>query len=188
LICAPSGANAWSILDRVTYVCRKSASGIQNVRWAADPTQFLEVQTLSISVQYPYTHEKQGQCVILHDGKPEGNEVCVKLDNFKDVDGLMVIVTSKYKVESDLCQYWTMAHSTRHFDITIIYPADHTIQIKPLVLNEELILITETVGYFKAKYDSWMLPASGLAWRIMLPRRPSSDANEVLLPGADHRV
>jgi hypothetical protein len=136
LICAPSGANAWSILDRVTYVCRKSASGIQNVRWAADPTQFLEVQTLNISVQYPYTHEKQGQCVILHDGKPEGNEVCVKLDNFKDVDGLMVIVTSKYKVESDLFQYWTMAHSTRNFDITIIYPADHTIQIKPLVLTD----------------------------------------------------
>jgi hypothetical protein len=191
LICAPSGANAWTVLDRVTYVCRKSASGIQqNVRWVADPNEFLAVEALSVSVQYPYTHEKQGQCVILHDGKPSGREVTVELDNFKDVDGLIVITTSKYRIDVERFQYWTMMHPTRNFDITIIYPADHAIQTNPLILNKDLILITEAAGYFKAKYDSWMLPASGLAWRIVPARVPLAGVDTVSesLPDTDRSV
>jgi hypothetical protein len=56
--------------------------------------------------------------------------------------------------------------------ITIRYPYNHE-RFGKEISNERLILTTGQGGYLKMKYDSWMLPQSGIAWRF-IPRAPIS--------------
>ena len=80
-----------------------------------------------------------------------------------------------------------MAYPTKNFDITIIYPKEYDIQINPLVINPELIVVTRNDGYIKIKYESWMLPLSGLAWRILaLKPKGRSGAASVNTSAKEH--
>jgi hypothetical protein len=170
---------SWDVFDRVTYVCRRSAAGIQpNIRWVPDRDEFKEVRSITIDIQYPYNHDKKGTCETLASYTKENlpdEGVSVSLENYKDVDGLIVIMTANYSIDGDRFQYWTMAHPTRNFDVTLTFPDEYEIQIKPLVLNPEVILTTQHPGYRKVKYDSWMLPTSGLAWRIISKNKTEGD-------------
>jgi hypothetical protein len=172
------GPGCWSVFDRVTYVCRQSATGIQtHVGYMADKAEYVSIQSLCVRVQYPYNHAKKGTQDELYLGTPTlGEWLQIPLDAYKEVDGLIVTITAEYDVSKDKFQYWTMAHPTKNFDITVIYPPEYDIQVKPLVINQELVLTTAKDGYFKMKYDSWMLPASGLSWRII--SRPESLAEK----------
>ena len=161
------------IYDKISYVCRKSGAGIQKaVRWQPDPNEFLKVYSLDISIKYPYNHEKRGQIVSVYSQADLSSKKCHEiqvngsLEPYKDIDQLIVIVESHYVVHNERFQYWQMTHPTKNFEITITFPTDYSIQLKPLVLNEDLCQNTNKVGYAKVKYDSWMLPMSGLAWRI----------------------
>jgi hypothetical protein len=161
-------AELWAYTDKVTYVCRKAAGSIQKyVNWKYEPNEYEEYDTLTIEIQFPYTHVEKGKRVTLYEGKPTaGEELSVDLSNYANIDGLIVTAVEKSSVRKQDFQHWTMAHPTKNFSITITFPPDHSIQVKPLVLNPELLLVTERPGYYSAKYDSWMLPESGMAFRI----------------------
>jgi hypothetical protein len=183
--------DTWKIYDRVTYVCRKAAGGIQDaVRWIADDDEFRRVVSLKIEVQLPYHNAESGKREVLIDEKDlsdcRPNEISIEasLEKFADIDGLIVVITAEYVVGAERFQYWEMAHPTRNFDISIMFPVECTIQIKPMVINPDLVLATQRAGYYKAKYDSWMLPRSGLAWRILPPTKPGC-AYETVEPNSD---
>ena len=175
VMCSEDGHGNFNVFDRVTYVCRRSAAGIQpSISWAVDKGEYMNVDKLIISVQYPYNHEKKGEQRELYNGIPAaGSEQVFSLENFADVDGLIVIVNCWYKVSGMHFQYWSMAHPTRNFDITITYPPRMDIFIKAFVVNPELVLWTRCPGYCKAKYDSWMLPESSVAWRVLPSDTPA---------------
>jgi hypothetical protein len=169
------------IHDKISYTCRKSGIGIQkNIRWQPDPNEFVKVFSLKVSIKFPYSHEEPGKIVSLLDEqdlsakKCEEIDIDVSLDAHKDIDQLIVIVESHYLVAHERFQYWQMTHPTKNFEITITFPAEYEIQLKPLVLNEDLCQKTNIQGYAKIKYDSWMLPMSGVAWRISKKRQPAS--------------
>lgn len=169
VICKMDENADFLIFDRITYVCRRSSTGIQShIVWLVDEEEYSCIETLQIDIQYPYDHERKGEQERMYDDVPElGKELSIPLSDFKDVDGLIVIISSRYKANREKFQYWTMAHPSRSFQITIMFPPEMDLQVKPLVLNPELILTTVNQGYYKAKYDSWMLPESGLAWRFI---------------------
>jgi len=165
--------NCYKFFDRVSYVCRKTGDTIQKeVKWRADPGEFEKVYGVEISIKYPSHHCENGKSISIHKADDLENvdpvkiEISESLEDYKDIDGLSVIVTSKYAVNKDRFQYWQMAHPTKNLDITIKYPEEMKMQYKQLVLNPEMCQITEQDGYLKIKYDSWMLPLSGLAWRF----------------------
>ena len=64
-----------------------------------------------------------------------------------------------------------MADPTKNFDVIMKFPHEFEIQAKPFVLSPQLVLTTVADGYYKAKYDFWMLPESGIAWMIA-PKLP----------------
>lgn len=169
IIYTEGGKDAWDVFDRVTYTCRKSSAGIQtNVTSKTDPGEYLSSDSLKVEVQFPYTHADRGKRVVLYEQKPElGQETIVSLEQYAREDGLIVIISEKYRISKNRFEYWTMTHPTKNFDITITYPADYEIQVKPMVLSPDLVLATEAAGYYKAKYDFWMLPESGMAWTIV---------------------
>jgi hypothetical protein len=174
LLCEEVNDSGIKIIEKVTYACRKAGAAIQrNILWSADPDEFLAVDKVKASVQYPYTHKKRGEVVQLFEKTNldvrglEKSEIEQSLESYKEVDGLIVILESHYTVSVQRFQYWQMAHPTRNFQIMVTFPREYKIQMKPLVLNENLCLITNVEGYSSIKYDSWMLPMSGIAWRLI---------------------
>lgn len=168
------------VTETIAYVCKKSGSEIQkSVDWGADLGEFTNISSIAVSVKYPQQHSSKGELVVLFDSKQQADwdatakavlegkkTIKIPLDTYKDIDDLIVIVDSEYVVPYDHFQYWQMAHPTRNFDMMTRFPEGSDIQIKPLVLNEELCRNTSGTGYRRVIYDSWMLPKSGVAWRI----------------------
>lgn len=167
------------VLDRVRYVCRSSGGQLQDkVVWKPDDGEIDVVKSLSISIQFPPGHQSAGQKKELFKAEStdltklltEGVEV--SLADFKNVDSLVVFTDAKYMVKLGTVQYWTMAHPTKNFDITITYPVACEIQFKTLVLEDVVSQISKVPGYLKFGYGVWTLPASGIAWVVCLPNTP----------------
>jgi hypothetical protein len=158
--------------DKVTYTCRKSKGKIQpNINWFPDKEEILEAMSLIIKVKYPYNHADKGKEIDLTAMNPIDvsklkGKITISLSEYETIDGLIVIIESKYKIKSCRFQYWQMAHPTKNFSMTLNCPREYEIQYKPLVINPEICQITEKEGYLNIKYDSWMLPKSGLAWQF----------------------
>src|SRR5208282_3932437 len=89
------------------------------------------------------------------------------LSDYKGIDGLIVRLDSTYLVDAELFQYWQMAHPTKNFHLSLSFPKEFSLQLKPLVLNPELAQISISDGFAMVKYDTWMLPQSGVAWRFV---------------------
>ena len=170
----PSGdGTQLEVLDRVRYVCRSSGGRLQDkVVWKPDDGEFEVVKSLSISIQFPPGHQSAGkkQELFKADGielaKQLNEGVEVSLAEYKDVDSLVVFTDAEYIVKLGKLQYWTMAHPTKNFDITITYPAACEIQFKTLVLEDVVSQISKVPGYLKFGYGVWALPASGIAWVV----------------------
>ena len=159
----------WEVFDRVTYICKRAGTGIQQeVAFRVDRAEYESLDNFQIDVVFPYTHNEPGKTVTLHgreNPKPKfGERFVVPLTQFKDVDGLLVIATHNYRVRKERFQYWTMSHPSKNFRITLRNPDGYKVQWKPMVLSPDLIQTTEADGYFSATYDFWMLPESGMAW------------------------
>lgn len=159
------------VTDKVRYVCRSSGGKIQSsIGWRPDPDEFKEIRSLKVNIQFPANHEKAGQIIELKKCEcVEKEGISVSLKEYENIDGLVVITESIYVVERSKFQYWQMAHPTKNFDITIIYPSDLKIQFKTLVLEDVISHITEDEGYLKFGYGTWALPQSGLTWLIKNP-------------------
>ncbi|MCP4014512.1 MULTISPECIES: hypothetical protein [Delftia] len=161
------------VLDRVRYVCRSSGGRLQEkVVWRPDDGEFEDVKSLSILIQFPPGHQFAGEKRELF--KEDGDKLksCldkgieVSLAEYKEVDLLVVFTEAEYIVKLGKLQYWTMAHPTKNFDITITYPVACEIQFKTLVLEDVLSQVSEIPGYLKFGYGVWALPASGIAWVV----------------------
>jgi hypothetical protein len=162
--------DCFEVVDKVVYVCRASSNRIQeSVRWFPDKDEFDEVTKLVVSVQYPENHRERGKIVTIKDCKVSAeivNGFSEPLEAYKEIDGLVVIIESEYTIKKGKFQYWQMANPTRNFDITVTYPPGSRIQFKTLVVEDVVSQITQQDGYLKFKYDSWLLPKSGIAWLI----------------------
>lgn len=160
--------DCWEVFERVTYVCRKATKGIlRNYTWQVDPGEYVSIENLKVEIQFPYTHEQRGKKETLYDDKPDfGPPLLCSLAPYENVDGLIVISSEKFRTHKSGFQYWTMADPTKNFDVTLTFPSNHEVQVKPMVLNPDLVLTTTADGYYKAKYDFWMLPESGMTWRL----------------------
>jgi hypothetical protein len=187
--------SSWLVSERVTYICRKTAASIQKtIEWWVDPQEFVRVDSVLIEIQYPFNHPNAGKTEPLikepnlqQKGLNKKYEISVSLEKYSQIDRLIVIITSKYAVNKERFQYWQMAHPTSNFDITITYPPGNGIQVQPLGINPAFVLSNQGPGYFKMKYDSWMLPESGIAWRILPPiqaGRGNTDAEQMAERGA----
>lgn len=161
--------------DRIMYTCRKAGGILQKkVSWRPDPGEFEDVVSLKISIKFPYNHPRKGEVEVLcecpegiHEGKNlEETMVTCSLDKYKEVDQLIVIVESVYKIRPERFHYWQMAHPTKNFIFLITHPKEYTVQLKPLVLEPESVTVSQRDMSASVKCDSWMLPLSGLAYRF----------------------
>ncbi|MBN9086378.1 MAG: hypothetical protein J0J01_05680 [Reyranella sp.] len=160
----------WNVNVRTSYRCRIAGDAIQpQVRWWLEERDVEEVISVSLCVKYPENHAKASQVVELADtAKTPADRDALKqgisLEAYKAVDGLIVALDARYAMKRERLQYWTMAHPTKNFDITVAYPKDYDLQHKTMVVNDEQLHLTTRPGYLRAKCESWMLPGAGVAW------------------------
>ena len=175
-------SDRYKYLDRVTYLCRRGGTAIQpTISWHPDPGEIEQLDSLIIKVQYPAHHPNRGNVVVLFDSGVSGLPslsmgVRESLSKYADVDGLAVTVESRYWVRARQFQYWQMAHPTRNLQFVLSFPKGYAVQIKPLVLHQDLCqtFVQSTVA--RMKYDAWMLPQSGVAWLLTPPATPVSQS------------
>jgi hypothetical protein len=175
LIVTEAGEGCYRCFDKVAYVCRAAAGKIQeNVRWVEDKDEFAKLLNLKITAKKPGPDGGEPQSIVDLNEKQlaesRGADGCISveepLSKYEGMDGLCIVVQSEYLVKKHRFQYWQMAHPTRNLSFTIKYPEAFCIQYKQLVIDPSIGEITERPGYLKVKYDSWMLPMSGLAWKF----------------------
>jgi hypothetical protein len=170
----------FNVRDFLTSTCRKAGDAIQSsARLEFDAGEVISVTKVKISVEHPPAEGARGAVDVLCDKDlssvpvDECTQIC-SLSKFSAIDKLKVKVESEYEVSFDVLQYWTMTHPTREFDVTLNYPNNLAIQIQPFVLRPELLEISVHSGYARIRYPSWMLPESGIAWRLY-PRPLAND-------------
>lgn len=164
--------DGYTMKDKIVYTCRSFGSSIQsNIAWAPDEGEFVRVNALKASIQYPQSHEKSGEREILfpvsEDDKVKdlNGRTEVSLEKYASIDGLIVTIEAEYVMKRGQLQSWQMAHPTKNFDLTIQYPAGASIQFKSLFLAE-YVSKTAEAGFVRLKFDTWLLPQSGIAWVV----------------------
>jgi hypothetical protein len=158
----------WHVMDRVRYTCRKVCGTIQpSVAWRSD--QGVEMLKLQVQV-VPADADDFGKREFI--AKLEKKDFSgpfsdeFSLSKYKDQDGLVIELEAEYYIKKTQFQAWTMAIPTKGFNLTILYPKETFIQCEVLILDQTLISRKEEAEFLNVASDTWVLPESGLVWRV----------------------
>lgn len=166
------GDNNFLVRDKVSYLCRGVGENLQeNLSWSIEPNEFIEVKRLTIDIKPPVGHKLSGRTYKLYDGGIDekncltGFEIKTKIPNEINADGLRVTYDAEYIISTRKLNFWIMGNPTRGFTLMLTYPVNYDVQVGPFVqLTEAIDLTIDRKGYYKFKYDEWILPDDGLAW------------------------
>jgi hypothetical protein len=177
------------VSDTLTYTCRKSGASIQeNIYWTNDPNEVADIKWLRIWIKEPKRDEAETTRILLASEKdfgdtpntettkqieqefeaqgiPAGKVIKKPLAGHLE-DGLTVIVDWEYLLKKDRFQYWRMAHLTKNFRLTLSFPDDYQIQEILFAAGKSNGESNTKAGFYSLGYNSWMLPRSGLAWKL----------------------
>lgn len=110
----------------------------------------------------PSEGEKDGQHPII------GKELRIKLgESYDNVDRLKVVIDAVYTVRADRLLYWLMSYPTKDFSLTLKFPDSHIVQTATFINNEHVGELNHEAGFYSFNYNSWMIPQSGVAWRLI---------------------
>jgi hypothetical protein len=108
-------------------------------------------------------------------GKHHGFELSLK--EFKDIDGLHVQVHLEYSIPTDRFFAWVMNYPSKEFEAVINFPDEEfEILVETFGMDDKDVTITKQTGAYKLKYDSWLLPENGLAYRFKKRRETSQSS------------
>lgn len=79
---------------------------------------------------------------------------------------MVIELEAEYYIKKTQFQAWTMAIPTKGFNITILYPKEACIHCEVLILDQTLISRKEDDQFINVASDTWILPESGLIWRV----------------------
>jgi hypothetical protein len=180
--------------DRLTYICRMSGGLIiPAILWSNDPGEIEEVQELRVQIKYPQDHSKRGEVETIGElrddklfyyrdrggkmvakagsaGKLDlvGSELSInREESYENVDRLKVMVDAVYTFRANRFLYWLMSYPTKDFSLTLKFPDSHIVQAATFINNEHVGELTRERGYYSFSYNSWMIPQSGVAWRLI---------------------
>lgn len=193
--------NVFIAHDRLSYTCRMSDGEIvPAILWQNDPGEIEDIRELKITVRYPpgpsqqeHQDEKRREYIV---GESKGSDFYIyaidgtphstsKVEDFKgkelriergtcyhNVDHLKVIIDAVYEVRASQILYWSMLYPTKDFSLILRFPDSHVVQAATFIHNQHVGQVMEDTGYYSFSYDSWMIPQSGVAWRLI----PAKDA------------
>ena len=159
------------VIDKVSYVCRSNGSTpMPSVKFAYSAKENAEIKSHSVSIKYPLGSQYSGTIEEISSIDNVDPQTKINFKNYdlknKIQDGLIVIKESVHEMNIWEFQTWEMAHVTRNFTFIAKFPCEYKLQFTPFVLRPELGRETSDSGYFNYEYESWMLPKSGITWKL----------------------
>ena len=175
--------------DRMTYICRMSGGEIvPAILWQNDPDEIEEIRELKIVARYPKGYGPEEDVLIANldkcnfnvrqkDGNMQqsgtagdylGKEFRVRRgESYDNVDQLKIIIEAVYVVRTRHFHYWLMSYPTKDFSLILKFPDSYQSQAATFINNEHVGVLTQERGYYSFFYNSWMIPQSGVAWRLI---------------------
>ena len=89
------------------------------------------------------------------------------IKKYKDLDGLQVVIEGNYTFYESRFLYWNMAIPTKNVFFSVTYPNKYKLEFATFGSNPEDVVITQSEGCFSADYHYWMLPETGMAWKLL---------------------
>lgn len=170
------------IRERIDYTCRQAAGGLpDSIEWQAASREVLSVEELKIGLRWPRGHPEArpkmslGMEQIERETLPGGGlRFKQDLGGLGAVDGLLVCVEAAYLVSPSTFNTWRLTEPARQVDVTISYPMDLDLQYFPCMLTCEPDTCEPGRGSLSVRFDSWVLPGSGFAWKLVPAFLPES--------------
>lgn len=172
------------IQESMSYTCHRVGESIQGeITWMPQPEEFC-VQNLKVTVGVPpkYVNSHKGTT---YDYSALQKLKCgtgykIPLSDYRDCDGLKVLIEANYLLIQDRFTTWTMTHPTKRFTFTASFPKDLTL-IHELFGNiaDSEVNVFLAAGLFSASCDDWVLPGSGLVIQfrpIPIPNGPNPES------------
>jgi len=205
----PSIEDFCRVEEDLEYKCRKidsPGSTIQSkVKWSADECDISdldykitlrlprETQNFELRSDFPlcedrsYVFRKEDLAKLKAyvtdlrvPGKSHGFELSLK--EFKDIDGLHVQEHLEYSIPTDRFFAWVMNYPSKEFEAVINYPDEEfELLVETFGMDDKDVTITKQTGAYKLKYDSWLLPENGLAYRFKRRRGTSQSIAAVVV-------
>lgn len=171
------------IRDHLSYVCRKARGQIQErVAWQANSLEVLQLESLSLELLGPTESGGSYETIVLLDikdlVKTEDDDGSVTyeydLQKWRNLDGLKVHFEASYTAELSAFYTWRMMDPSEKVEFSISYPKTLNMQFKPFLLEPAPAATINDPGNFQVAFDSWIMPRSGFAWKLVpaeLPKR-----------------
>jgi len=170
---------------------------IPAIVWQNDPEEIERIKELRVDVLYPQGHARQGQRETIGMLGPEhsfsvrknghlkplkradgggdnghdpviGRELRINRDeSYENIDRLKVVIDSTYVIRENHFLYWRMLYPTKDFSLILKFPDSRTVQIATFINHEHVGEITREPGYYSFTCTHWMIPQSGVAWRLI---------------------
>ena len=168
------------VTERLSYTCRQAAGCIQNhVAWQADSREVLAVEDLRIELRWPKGKPGAVQkevwelddisCETLQDGSCRFEH---DLSPYGTVDGLRIAVESTYLAHLSTSRTWRFPELSRDAELVISCPPECELQLRVFGLDYERDLVRPDRGLFYHRRESWILPGSGISWKLIQPGLP----------------
>jgi hypothetical protein len=173
-----AGPSTLRIRDHLSYVCRKARGLIQErVAWQANSLEVLQIESLSLELLRP-AEDGGGHRRIALLGiedlvitKEADGSVTYEYDlgEWRHLDGLKVIFNASYTAETAAFYTWRMMDPSDNVELSISYPTSLKMQFKPFLLEPQPTATIDDPGFFQVVFDSWIMPRSGFAWKLLAP-------------------
>jgi hypothetical protein len=114
-----------------------------------------------------------------------GKGFCINgADSYDNKDFMKVTIDAVYTVKSTHLLYWSMIYPTRDFTLVLRFPESHIIQAVSFINSAHVGELANEKGYYSFNYNSWLIPQSGVAWRLISAgeqeSQPSSSSEQSL--------
>ena len=92
----------------------------------------------------------------------------ISLRAFESLESLDVHQCVTYALQEERFLAWSSSYLSLGFEVIINYPKDvFTVQLEHFGMDDRTVTIVNQPGVYSLKYDSWLLPQSGVAFRCI---------------------
>lgn len=168
--------STFKITEQITYVCRKVGDQIQDaIVWGLDEIEDTSITDVKFKIKCPDDyisqcaskcdqHDTCGSLIQLPSEAVNDHIFKVDLELYKNIDRLQVAVEAAYTTAKMSFYTIGMAHPTKGFSLTVIFPETLRIRLDTYGLQQNYIYKRENKGTLTLGYNSWILPDNGVAY------------------------
>jgi hypothetical protein len=184
----PGNADYFNVNEVATFKCKAVGASIPNeVSWTTDPEPTVVCEEVSFALTVPKRFAEKVKATngataldtnhllfrssdnpsrlvqfTSEDGAYRGYKL--SLQDFCHMDGLGMKIHARYRMNTTAPLAWGATHPSHRFAVTLSYPPEYRALVNWFGFDGESVHEEEgNAGFYSLRYDSWLLPDSGMS-------------------------